>query len=79
MKNIPKVICLNVNAPARGKIKHVLRLISTSFSIIQTFQILIGDSKSFQTTHGGKVECLDISNVVNIKVVEFFKIQPHEG
>ena len=32
-----------------------------------------GGSKTFQIRHSGKVGCLDISNVVNTKVVELVK------
>ena len=39
----------------------------------------MGGSKTLQIRHGGKVKCLDISNVVDTTVVKFNKLQPHEG
>ena len=39
----------------------------------------MGGSKTFQIRHWGKVRCLYISNVVNTKVAEFVKEQPHDG
>ena len=41
---------------------------------VKDCKIKLGVSKTFQTRHSGKVGCLDISNVVNTKVAEFFEI-----
>ena len=39
----------------------------------------MGGSEKFQKWHSTKVGCLDILNVINIKVAEFIKQQPHGG
>ena len=53
---------------SRGKITGVVRYIPPYVSIFQPFEILTG---RFQNI--GRVRRLDISNVVNTKVVEFGK------
>ena len=35
--------------------------------------------QTFETRHSAKVQCLDISNVINTKVARFVKQQPHGG
>ena len=39
----------------------------------------MGDFKTFNIKHYGKVGCFDISNVVNTKVAKLGNYQPHWG